>query len=132
MRVKPRTVFLVFATMACAAPDVTSVNVSPLPVRCDSVEQLRGMAERGDAKAQFALGVMYADGKCVPKDLVAAHMWFTTAATTGDEQAAQARDAITAQMTADQVEEAWQRAHEWLIQHHLVPQRHGTGVPAQR
>lgn len=132
MRVQPLTVLLVFATVAFNWLAVTRVNASPLLVSCDSVEQLRGMAETGDAKAQYALGVKYVEGRCVPKDLVAAHMWFTAAATTGDEQAAQARDAITPQMTANQVQEAWQRAREWLIQHRLVPQRYGNGVPAQR
>jgi hypothetical protein len=40
----------------------------------------RVLAEQGDAKAQFALGAMYAYGKGVPKDFVEAARWYLKSA----------------------------------------------------
>ena len=47
----------------------------------------REKAEQGDVKAQFRLGVMYADGKGVPKNYVEAAKWFRKAADQGDVEA---------------------------------------------
>ena len=45
------------------------------------------LAEQGDANAQFNLGVMYANGKGVPKDASQAVTWFRKAAEQGDAKA---------------------------------------------
>ena len=45
------------------------------------------LAEQGDAKAQFNLGVMYADGRGVKQDDVEAVKWFRKAAEQGDADA---------------------------------------------
>ena len=52
-------------------------------------------ADAGNAKAMYYIGVLYHDGKGVPKDAVKALDWFTKAAKLGD---ADARAAI-AQMS---------------------------------
>jgi hypothetical protein len=49
----------------------------------DIVKVLREKAEAGDAAAQFRLGVMYANGKGVPKDAAEAVKWFSKAAEQG-------------------------------------------------
>ena len=45
-------------------------------------------AERGDANAQYNLGLMYAKGEGVPEDDVQAYAWFNLAATQSDKGAA--------------------------------------------
>ena len=41
----------------------------------EAVRLFRLAAAQGDARAQFTLGVMYANGRSVPQDDVQAHMW---------------------------------------------------------
>jgi len=47
----------------------------------------RAAAERGDAEAQFNLGVCYKNGWGVTKDLAEAVRWFRKAARQGDQNA---------------------------------------------
>ena len=48
---------------------------------------LRQLADQGDAWAQFNLGVMYVNGRGVPKDAVQAVKWYRLAADQGDATA---------------------------------------------
>ena len=48
---------------------------------------LKGLAEQGDADAQFNLGIMYANGEGVPKDYAKAAYWFLKAAEQGIAEA---------------------------------------------
>jgi hypothetical protein len=74
----------------------------------------RRAAEQRDADAQAALGEMYADGRGVLQDYVQAHMWFNLAASAGyHDEAAKARDTLTAKMTPAQIAEAQKMAREW-------------------
>ncbi len=70
-------------------------------------------AGNGCAKAQYYLGLMYASGKGVPKDYVAAHMWFNLAAAQGVELAAEERDEVAKLMTPDQITGAQRLASKW-------------------
>jgi FOG: TPR repeat, SEL1 subfamily len=45
------------------------------------------MAENGNARAQFALGVMYHEGKGMPQDYAKAVRWFRDAANQGNAYA---------------------------------------------
>ena len=66
--------------------------------------------------AQYNLGLVYALGKGVPQDFVAAHMWANLAAThTGElhENALELRKRITLLMTPVQIAEAQRLAREW-------------------
>ena len=45
------------------------------------------LAEQGNASAQFHLGLMYANGQCVPKDEQQAVVWYRKAAEQGDASA---------------------------------------------
>ena len=47
----------------------------------------RPLAEQGYANAQFALGIVYANGQGVPQDYAAAVLWFRMAAKQGDDRA---------------------------------------------
>ncbi len=79
-----------------------------------ALKEVRPLAERGDAAAQYNLGVMYREGRGVPQDDVQAHMWFNLAAAQGHEGARKFRDNVLAErMTRAQVAEAQRFAREW-------------------
>jgi len=52
-------------------------------VIAQSAEQLRPRAEAGDAEAKFRLGVMYANGRDVPRNRGEAVRWYRLAADQG-------------------------------------------------
>src|SRR4029079_2561248 len=55
---------------------------------------LREKAEKGDADAQFTLGMMYYEGRSVPRDYVESARWFRKAAEQGHAIAQYALGAI--------------------------------------
>jgi TPR repeat protein len=63
--------------------------------------------------AQYNIGSMYASGRGVPQDYVAAHMWFSLSAAQDDDDAAKNRDIIAQRMTLAQIAEAQRLAREW-------------------
>jgi hypothetical protein len=74
-------------------------------------------AMQGVAFAQFNLGVRYANGQGVDRDPVLAYQWFALAARglLGKEAdtARQARDAIRAQLTPEQVARGDEMVKAW-------------------
>ena len=73
---------------------------------------LAAAAARGDAKAQFDLGLRYARGLGVPQDYVLGYMWLNLSAAHGLADAIRLRDALGAKLTAAQVNEAQRLARE--------------------
>src|SRR5436190_4778494 len=69
---------------------------------------------RPDAEQLFDLGVLYATGRDVEQDLVAAHKWFNLAAVSGYREAAFHRQEIAAEMSGKDIAEAQRAAREWL------------------
>ncbi len=68
------------------------------------------------------LGILYRDGRGVPKDAVQAHMWLDIAAGTfvlDDSRAlvAQARDDLAKLITPEQVKQARKMARQWRLAH---------------
>jgi len=49
----------------------------------EDYEDALALAEQGNAKAQYNLGIMYGEGEGVIQDNVYAHMWFNIAASSG-------------------------------------------------
>ena len=47
------------------------------------IDALQGLAEQGDAQAQFTLGAMYYNGRGVPQDYKQAVKWYRLAAEQG-------------------------------------------------
>ncbi|MBR0203611.1 MAG: sel1 repeat family protein, partial [Synergistaceae bacterium] len=47
------------------------------------IPKLLILAQKGEAKAQYHLGVLFNDGKGVPQDFVQAAKWYTQAASQG-------------------------------------------------
>lgn len=70
-------------------------------------------AEQRNALAFAKLGMMYERGRGVPQSLVEAHMWYSLSAAYGEKRAVEARTAVAARMTADQIAEAEDRAKKW-------------------
>ena len=79
----------------------------------EAVHWWRLAADQGYAIAQYNLGVMYADGRGVPQDYVAAHMWANLAAAQGEENARELRDLLAERMSSGQIAAAQRAAREW-------------------
>ncbi len=87
-------------------------------------------AERGDAHAFFALGLIYATGRLVEADPVAAHMWFNLAARAGVREAAEERRMLAQEMTPAEIARAQRLAREWLEAHAAAAARPATVAQA--
>ena len=77
------------------------------------VTELRRTAEQGNAAAQNSLGLMYGNGRGVPQDDIAAHMWANLAAAQGNENARRLRDLLAEGMSSGQIAAAKRAAREW-------------------
>lgn len=79
--------------------------------------EISGFAPAIDAgEAYFELGMMYAAGRSVAVDLVAAHKWLNVAVFKGCREAAARRAELAAEMTADDVKAALREARLFLAQ----------------
>jgi TPR repeat protein len=78
-----------------------------------AIRIVQPMAERGDANAQYILGMLYENGLGVTQDRVKAYMWLTLAASQGRENAATVRDLSARLMSPIQIEQAKALAAEW-------------------
>ena len=86
MTIIPRWNFIALLTLtACLAFGAdTTPNLNPPSV---DIPALVKKAESGDAKAQYRLGLSYALGEGVPKDVVLAVSWYRKAAEQGEANA---------------------------------------------
>ena len=87
----------------------------------EAVAEWRAAAEEDDARAMRALGRAFVKGLGVLQDYVEAHKWLNLAAGRGVTDAAAERDALAAEMSAEERAEAKKLAREW---------RSGTRWPA--
>jgi len=72
-------------------------------------------ADQGDL--YFDLGLMYATGRSVAVDLVAAHKWFNLACLRGKQAAKSYREEIAAELSQSQLSQALQSARAFLAAH---------------
>jgi len=72
------------------------------------------LAEAGDARAQFNLGVMYDEGRGVALDRKAAMAWWTCAGWNGDAMAQ--HNLALAHIAGDGIEQDYDAARRWLEQ----------------
>jgi len=87
-----------------------------------AVAWYRKAADLGDADAQATLGVLYSMGQGVPQSDAEAYYWFYLAAKVkgpNQEKYATNRQLMGARITADEQEDAEQRANTWLDAHPL-------------
>ena len=84
---KCATLLLALVVVLVAAPACTDFEAGEEAYdRGDyatALKEFRPLAERGDARAQFRLGVMYTMGQGVPQDDKEAARWYRLAATQG-------------------------------------------------
>ena len=74
----------------------------------------RPLAQQGNAIAQYKLGVMYANGRGVPRDYVEAYKWLNIAGAQSHEKAIAGRNAVAGKMTLAEIETAQNLAREEL------------------
>ena len=80
--------------------------------------QIGFMGKSGPSvESLFDLGIIYATGRDVAPDMVAAHKWFNLAAQQGDAEAAIRRQEIAQEMSPRDIAEAQRAAREWLRTH---------------
>ncbi len=85
---------IVVGALACLMPAVAqaedvedAVQAARAGAGAAAVQTLQPLAERGSAAAQYALGVIYANGDGVAADYTAAARWFADAAKGGHAEA---------------------------------------------
>ncbi len=81
-----------------------------------AINEFKPLAQEGNAKAQYILGSMYANGQGVLQDYVHAHAWLNLAAAQGHEKASLYRNEIAQKMTSNQVAEAQKLATQFQSQ----------------
>lgn len=71
-----------------------------------------------DSDIFFDLGMMYATGRSVDIDLVAAHKWLNLAAVRGKQEAKTYREELAVEMSPAQIASALQAARSYLATQH--------------
>jgi len=79
-----KATFLALLAFSLCLSSVGADKDKPLP---KDFKSLKALAEKGDAIAQYNLGVMYDEGKGVEKDEKEAVKWYRKAAEQGDDDA---------------------------------------------
>ena len=67
-------------------------------------------AKQGEAKAQYNLGLCYAQGQGLLKDSVGAHLWLNIAGANGHEGARELRDTLERDMSRAEISRATELA----------------------
>jgi uncharacterized protein len=86
-----------------ARSDLSLIMDAEIAARCGAADQL------------FNLGMLYAIGRDVQQDFVAAHKWFNLAAMRGNAEAKARRAEVALEMTATQIADAQREARAWLM-----------------
>ncbi len=75
-----------------------------------AIRLFRPLAEKGNAKAQSVLGVMYRRGQGVARSPVRAFLWFSRAAARGDAKAKAELRGVSQTMTPEELSQAREMA----------------------
>jgi len=70
------------------------------------VPLIRELAQQGDMDAQYAMGLIYAEGRGVEIDLAQSHYWLSLAVDQGDRDAELLRNIVGSRMTDAEYEVA--------------------------
>jgi TPR repeat protein len=63
------------------------------------VPPIRALAEQGEVDAQYAMGLIYAEGRGVELDLAQSHYWLSRAVEQGDRDAELLRNQVGSRMS---------------------------------
>lgn len=80
----------------------------------DLAERISELAYQGNRDAQYALGLIYAEGRGIEEDPVQAYYWLSKAMEQGDKDAETLRHIVQQSMSFEQIQQADQhlaRAH---------------------
>ena len=66
------------------------------------VPLIRDLALKGEMDAQYAMGLIYAEGRGVEVDLAQSHYWLSLAVEQGDRDAELLRNVVGSRMTDDE------------------------------
>ncbi len=72
----------------------------------EAAAEMLAAAERGDVDAQYAMGLIYAEGRGVTQDEARAFYWLTRAIEQGDKAARQLLQVVAFSMSEAQFEQA--------------------------
>ena len=108
---------LMLAGPAGASDFATALDAFKRGDVLSALEDFHTLADRGNPKAQLKLGLIYAKGQGVPRDLAQAHMWFALAADQGSSPASQNLDLLSLWLTPEQRAEAERLTTEWRALH---------------
>ena len=70
------------------------------------VNEVRPLAEEGNIHAQYAMGLIYAEGRGVQQDNKQAYVWLSRAGEQGDHDAHLLRDFVKLDMKPDEIKDA--------------------------
>lgn len=105
----------------------TNPYLADLSIISTNPEVAQAIAEcalQGDKNAQYALGVLYAEGRGVVQNTVEAYAWLTAATMQGDDDALQLRSMIESIMTPHSIELAEERAGIMLMHDEQFENQH--------
>ena len=79
-----------------------------------NIDNCRGIAEQGDARAQYNLGVVYGNGEGVPQGYIMANMYSNIDSVNGDKDSVSNRDEGAKKTTSSQIERVENLVMEWM------------------
>ena len=85
-----------------------------------AIKWFRKAAEQGVAEAAFNLGLMSGYGQGMAQDYAEAYKWYTLAMWKGSDLAAENRDALTDDMTPEQITEGRRRAVDFAAKNKIA------------
>ena len=78
------------------------------------INDCRGIAEQGDARTQYNLGMLYGNGEGVPQGYVMANMYSNIDSVNGDKDSVRNRDEGAKKTTSSQIERVENLVMEWM------------------
>ena len=83
-----------------------TVLLTSTTIAAATFDETTAAADQGNAKAQYNLAFMYANGMGVPENSIRAYVWWSMAKTQGDTDAAGRLDILKPMMTKQQIADA--------------------------
>ena len=77
----------IFTTLSFGATIQDAINAANNGNQKKAISIFENLASKGDAEAQYALGLIYADGEGVKQDYIKAKEWYTKSANKGFAEA---------------------------------------------
>lgn len=89
----------------------------PTEGQFQTVKSIGDASQHKFAQALYEIGLNYATGHGVVRNLVEAHKWFNLATIHGSKRAAIDRDDLVRELSGGEIRQALQLAREWQASH---------------